>query len=111
MSRLKLKNCTPHVIRLKDPSTGLMDHLEPCGLVPRLQVKQVDESKKAGFPLFRTVVGDVEGLPDPEDGVMFITSTMVAQAAKRPDIVAPDTGPTAIREDGQVVAVTRFQIF
>jgi len=36
---------------------------------------------------------------------------LVAQHVRRPDVLAPDTGPTAIREGGQIVAVTRLQRF
>ncbi|RLI11543.1 hypothetical protein DRO33_03915 [Candidatus Bathyarchaeota archaeon] len=61
---------------------------------------------------------DPEGQPDvPEQCDRFeplevyVVSSLVAQAVKgRKDVVAPDTGPTAIRnEQGQIVAVTRFQ--
>ena len=88
------------------------------------------------IPVVKTEFGEVEGLPlectncrkiqncpvdletlqeSPcplqEPVVIFIVSSLVAQAiAGRKDIVAPDTGPTAIRdEDGQIKAVTRFQ--
>jgi hypothetical protein len=37
--------------------------------------------------------------------VVYITSMLVAQAAKRPDVLSPDSGSAAIRENGQVVAV------
>ena len=46
-----------------------------------------------------------------EPKAIYIVSSLVAQAvAGRNDVVAPDAGPTAIRnEQGQIVAVTRFQ--
>jgi hypothetical protein len=54
---------------------------------------------------------DVEGLPEPEDGVIYITSSLVAgKLPSRPDVLAPDTGPTAVRdENGHIVAVNRLQ--
>ncbi len=53
-------------------------------------------------------------LPDPgPGGVRYIVSLLVAEALKaqgheRLKFCRPDTGPDAIRENGQVVAVRRF---
>lgn len=53
--------------------------------------------------------GEVRHLPDPEPGTVFIVSQIVAQAAVgRDDLVYPDSGPTAVRVDGQVRAVRRL---
>lgn len=43
--------------------------------------------------------------------IQFSVSSLVAQAVVgREDVVAPDTGPTAIRDEaGRIVAVRRFQ--
>ena len=49
--------------------------------------------------------GEVEGLPEPQPGVLYIVSMLVAQRVMRADVVSPDSGPTAIRENGQIVAV------
>jgi hypothetical protein len=43
-----------------------------------------------------------------EDDEIGIVSSMVLAATNSSYVVAPDTGPTAIRENGQIVAVTRF---
>lgn len=53
----------------------------------------------------------VEGIPPPEDGTLYIVSSLVAQRAMRDDVVAPGTGPHdgAVRgKDGQIEAVTRL---
>lgn len=63
-----------------------------------------------GISLMKTFYGKVTGLPEPEPNTIFIVSSLVAsRVPEREDVVAPDTGPTAIRENGQIVAVTRFQ--
>ena len=50
--------------------------------------------------------GEISGLPEPSADVIYITSLVVAQRASRSDVVSPDSGPTAIRnENGQVIAV------
>jgi hypothetical protein len=47
--------------------------------------------------------GEVTGLPAPQDGVIYIVSALVAQAAKRSDVVSPATGhPACVRENGQI---------
>ena len=57
----------------------------------------------------RSRVREVTGLPAPVDGVMLIVSTMVREAvAGRTDLITPDSGPDAVRENGQIVHVRRF---
>jgi hypothetical protein len=107
-------NCTPHSIRLVNPDNDMNGTTyEPSGIVPRLSVSSVTVDKEyEGYPVVRAQVGDVDGLPNPQPGVLYIVSTMVAQAAKRHDVLSPDTGKTAIRDEkGQIIAVTQFQSF
>ena len=66
------------------------------------------------IPIVATEFGEITGLPEPKPGVLYLGSTLLAQAAARlgrNDVVSPDTGPTAIRANGQVVAVIRLQTF
>ena len=112
---MAIVNCTPHPITIRynvaDAETEVT--FPPSGICPRLKTDTVVEgflSLKAKLPIVKTEMGEVEGLPEP-NGDVFIVSTMVAQACNRYDLVSPDTGPTAIRENGQVKAVIRFQSF
>ena len=66
-----------------------------------------NESKGQCPPLFSikinsTSFGEVEGLPAPEDGTLFIVSALVAQALKgvRNDLVVPDD---TVRDDRGVI--------
>ncbi len=104
----KIVNLTPHAITLIDGATTYT--FPPSGIVPRM-ASSTKEVEGFGFPVVMTTFGEVEGLPPAEEGTAFIVSTMLAKEAKRPDLLAPDTGPTAIRQDGQVVAVLGFQVF
>lgn len=54
--------------------------------------------------------GDVEGLPEPKEGVKYIVSAMVLAASNRTDLVAPATGhPDCVRnEKGFIVSVPGF---
>lgn len=58
----------------------------------------------------RQEFGDVQGLPDPQDGVKLIVSAMVLAASDRADLVAPATGhPETVRnEKGHIVSVPGF---
>ena len=53
---------------------------------------------------------EVQGLPAPEEGVYLIVSALVAQAAKRADVVSPATGhPDVVRDQkGQIASVPGF---
>jgi hypothetical protein len=64
------------------------------------------------FPVVTDEVrGTISGLPDPEDGVVYITSYLVMQAALRPDVWCPATGNHhgAVKDEKRrVVAVRAF---
>jgi hypothetical protein len=104
-------NLTPHEINLADEAGNVIATFPPSGQVARVAASQVVARKLVGRPVSLTTFGEVTGVPAPVEGVFHLVSTAVAQAAKRPDVVSPDTGPTAIRKDGQVVAVRGFQVF
>tara|TARA_R110002012_G_scaffold155160_5_gene316033 strand:- start:159 stop:458 length:300 start_codon:yes stop_codon:yes gene_type:complete len=58
----------------------------------------------------RQTFGEVNGLPEPREGVTLIVSAMVLSASKRHDLVAPATGhPETVRNDqGHIVSVPGF---
>ena len=103
---MTIQNLTPHDIVIRT-ATGDVK-LPPCGQVARVATipgKPIGEFE--GIHLFSAPeFGEVAGLPAPEEGVIFIVSALVAQRCiGRKDVFSPDTGPTAIREGGQIVAV------
>ena len=77
--------------------------------------------ERASIPIVKTVYGDVEtvrknadgsqtvlhvGLPEPQVGTVYIVSMLVGGLVHgRDDLYGPDSGPTAIREQGQIKAV------
>lgn len=114
-----VKNYTPHTISIQlsgevahfHPERGEDDKPLPVRVVqtnnplPPLEVGELD------IPVSHPAYGGVTGLPSPEEGVVLIVSTMVADALRssgRCDIYVPDSGPDAIRENGQIVAVRRL---
>lgn len=109
---MKIYNCTPHAIVVRKDD-GSDTTFPPSGSVVRLATETKVTYTVDGIPVSRTSFGQPEGWPDAGPNDIVIVSTLVAQnAGDRPfRVVSPDTGPSAIRVDGQVVAVRGFQTF
>ncbi|NNG67530.1 hypothetical protein [Caldanaerobacter subterraneus] len=102
---MKLVNLTPHEITLILEGGEL--HIPPSGTVARCTTNRVtvEEVHIDGLkiPINKTEFGEVENLPEPEEGTYFIVSAIVAQAmsGKRSDLLIPDD---AVRdEQGRIV--------
>ena len=101
-------NLTPHVIKVED-YTGNIISFEPTEPAAKIKVEQ-EFFETGNFRFSFTNFGEIENLPEPQKHVIFITSLIVAQKAKRIDVVSPDIGPTAERIDGQIDFVRGFVI-
>lgn len=78
-------NLTPHRVVVIDGPV-----IEPSGEVARVAQSYEQVGNEGGVPLFRTVLGQVEGLPDPQPGVMYVVSGMVRAALPhRSDLASP----------------------
>ena len=112
---MTILNLTPHAIVIRSEGNGVDTTFPASGQIARCASCQTPDAPVDGFHLVVNSFGDVMGLPDPAPGVIYLVSTPVAQhpsiAGKRLDVVAPNTGSTAIRENGQIVAVRGFQRF
>jgi len=112
---MKLVNLTPHSIALHLP-TGEVLTLPSSG-VARVATLPREEQSFPGLPvpvLSAPVWGQVEGLPSPVEGMIYLVSGVVLEALRgsgRGDVFAPATGPGdgAIRDaQGRVAGVTRL---
>jgi hypothetical protein len=111
----KFVNCNKHEIIIVH-SSGEEVSFPPSGIVATVSVKTVPCPSIAGFTVNKTVRGAVQGLPDPVEGTVYIVNAIVLSALEgsgRTDVVAPDTGASAIRfedgpQKGQVRAVRQF---
>ncbi len=107
---MEFKNYTPHVIRIED-ETGERTAFGSLGLA-RVAVSQTRVESPGKFRMMRNEYGQVEGLPEPQEGVVYVVSGLVLDRAKaegRTDCVAPDTGRDVIRDEkGQIEAVRGF---
>ena len=106
-------NLTPHSIWVTIHPDFLDDRgieYPASGQVARMAVNRAEGPLCGPHRMVQQSFGAVEGLPDPVDGVVYIVSGMVLSelAGSRPDVVSPDTGPDAIRENGQIKAVRGF---
>ncbi len=103
---MRLVNLTPHAISLSLLNGEIVTL--PSEGNARISTSPGESSYLEGIPVplvGPSVFGPVMGLPEPQEGVIYVTSMLVAQRVLRPDVVSPDTGPTALRVDGQIVAV------
>ncbi len=90
---IKLVNLTPHkiIIFASADAAEASVEVEPSGSIARVSAttspKASALSVEYGFPTVRTVFGEVTGLPDRWDGVVYIVSGMVLDAVgkKQPD--------------------------
>lgn len=83
------------------------------GMVARLTTKQIVVGHIDDVPIIRTEWGEIVGLLEPEEGVVYITSSIVANAAQRRDVVSPCTSPQfGVRDgNGYVIGTRAFQCF
>lgn len=102
-------NLTPHILNIFR-ADGSEVKLVPEGLArvssTREHVRTVD-----GIAIYRTSFGEVEGLPEPQEGVFFITSLVVKQAARklgRWDVLSP--GDLIRDEAGQPIGCDGLNI-
>lgn len=110
-------NLTPHNINVIDGVDGVTVHTIPAsGQVARVAAAAVIQGTLGlpggvVLPVVSTVYGGVEGIPA-VGGEKFLVSSLVLDRLGpeyRGQAFAPDTGPSAVRKDGQVVAVRQFR--
>lgn len=106
-------NLTPHSIFVTIHPDFLDDRgieYPASGQLARMAANRAEGPLCGGHRVVQQSFGAVEGLPDPAPGTIYIVSGMVLSelAGSRPDVVAPDTGADAIRENGKIVAVRGF---
>jgi hypothetical protein len=108
--KTKLVNLTAHEITLF--VNGSTYRLPPSGTVARCRSSYHACGRIDGlFDVVRCVFGRVAGLPQPKENTYYVVSGLVLGVLRgtRDDVLAPDTGPTAIRDEfGNVVGVRRF---
>jgi len=110
-------NLTPHTVRIILTSGETLT-IDPQLVSARVEqshtlITRSDDGDQSGrqVEIAAPTYGAIIGLPAPVPTVAYIVSVFVANAAAalgRTDVVYPDSGPDAVRKDGQVVAVRRL---
>ena len=109
---LTIINLTPHTIKINSGK-----EFPPSGMVARVSAQfsltTSPELLKEEIYIYTVEYGEIEGLPEPEEGKLYIVSAMVLEAGKRigrNDLLAPATGhPETIRnERGEIISVPGF---
>ena len=97
-------NLTPHKLDIVCDVEGF-EHIhvvQPSGFVARVEQKLTQEHDDNGVIWYRPEYGDVIGLEEPRDGVVYIVSGMVLAAISgRDDVLAP--GELVRDEAGRVI--------
>ncbi len=99
------KNLTSHSIC--EVTTG--QTIPPSGVVARVKSSTIKIGEHASAPIYTSTFGEVEGLPKPEEGVIYIVSALTLNAvANRTDVVAP--GNLQRDQDGNPIGCIGFRV-
>ena len=82
-------NLTPHALNVVDRE-GKVHHIEPSGLVARVETNKLNVGSTEGFNLMVETTGKVVDMPDSEWLTLYIVSRVVAAELKeRTDVLVP----------------------
>lgn len=99
----ELVNLTPHALHIWDAAHEVELVLPPSGAVARVAMVKQAREPVCGVPVIETRLGDVEGLPEPVEGVAYVVSRLVLERVKatRQDVYAP--GELLRDDDGRPI--------
>lgn len=104
---MELINLTPHPLKIH--TTDGIKTIEPSGSIARVTSQEENAGDIDGIPVLRRKTGEPTGIPAPQKDTIYIVSSLVLAATDRPDVVAPDTGSGAVRDDqGRIQGVRGF---
>lgn len=101
----RIVNLTPHSIVFIGETGDLV--IEPSGIVARVSTETVTIGEINGIPVTETKFGQIENLPAPCEGTVFLVSSLVAQRCKeRLDVFIPNE---SVRdESGRIIGCKSF---
>lgn len=104
-------NGTPHTINVViDYKNGERDIIEfESDLIIRVSAQTIPVGTLQGYTLTKTVFGEVEGLPEYEQGTYYIVSQLVKSACpNRIDLLVPNE--LVRNEQGKIIGCRSFSI-
>lgn len=98
---MKFINLTIHdVVVLNEKGEKVV--IPPSGIEARIKTKETYSETVDGIKIYDQELFEIEGLPEPQEGVYYIASMPLRLAARvlgRTDVLSPDTGKTAKRSE------------
>lgn len=104
LSNIKIINLTAHNIHILNPDLGLDLSIPSSGIEVRVSTEILED---AGNGIYKIGYGEITGLPEPEEGTIFIVSSMVLAAVgnSRPDVFAPASFRPIRDDQGRIIGV------
>lgn len=101
--KVEIVNLTPHELNLVGEG-GETTTVAPTGTVARCATQTESLPSVAGLAVVRRTFGQVEALPEPRKGTIYVVSSIVLSALKdsRPDVYCP--GEAVRDESGKQIA-------
>lgn len=95
-------NLTPHAINFLREDNSVLVTVEPSGTIARASQTREAVGEVNGIVVNQCSYGSVTGLPDPQDGTIYLVSALTAQACpERSDVFITDD---AVRdENGRII--------
>lgn len=95
-------NLTPHAINFLREDNSVLATIVPSGTIARASQTREAVGEVNGIVVNQCSYGSVTGLPDPQDGTIYLVSALTAQACpERSDVFITDD---AVRdENGRII--------
>lgn len=103
INNVSIVNATPHAISITNGQT-----FEPSGMIARVSMTTSVVGEINGVEIKQNIPSGVEGIPAPQEGVVYIVSAMVLSNSNRNDLVAPNTNEAVRNSQGHIVSVSGF---
>ena len=85
---MTIVNLTPHTLNFVFNETKI--DIEPEGSIARVSAKDTPMNPINGIPTFHTEYGEIENLPAPCEGTVYVVSSLVAaRCPERTDVFVP----------------------
>lgn len=105
---MRILNLTPHALTFISGENNMERYIvEPSGIIARVSshtegIGSITTDDGFTIPLTTTVFGEVENLPSPEEGTIYVVSSLVAgRVPERKDVYIPNE---SIRDDkGRII--------
>jgi len=99
-------NLTPHEIHLYR-GDELVEKIKSSGIA-RVAVRSEIIGEINGFPISKNFYGEIIGLPEPQPGIFYVVSALVAQAAagRRTDLLV--VNDTVRDQEGRIIGCRGF---